>query len=866
MSIPQIVDVRSYYDKGSSGSGSSDADFQAQIIRGLMAPTNEKTLPTMILYDERGLRLYDIITTKAPEYYLFGAEEQILRDCADQIVDVMHQHSGGVVLGEAVLELGAGSLRKTSHILLALANLVPTLPSVVPVTYYALDLEERELKRTLTGLRESTVGSMLVGKVEAKGMLGTYDAGLNFIQEGGLKENSLSDNTLPLSLERYKIESTRRDSSPASTGSSFPDSSETDITSPSTPVDQTPLHLLFLGSSLGNFKRGEDAEFLRSLPLKTGRDTLLLGLDHDNGREEIELAYNDPQGHTRDFIMNGLKAAGRALGDESMFSEEHWEYVNTYNETKRRHEAFYKCIQTHEINPPTASKPVQFLKGELINMEISHKFSESDAYTLFAGANLRPIQRWTDNTGRYSLWLLERPAFVFPLLDSPSVVSGHNTKFGMPSIEDWHNMWTVWDFITTRMIPPSMLFQKPIDLRHICLFYLGHIPTFLDIHLSRLLDEPHTDPQEFKYIFERGIDPSVDDPTQCHPHSEVPTNDEDWPSLTSILTFQTRARERVKKLYSDIAEGKTPLTRKVARVLFMTFEHEGLHAETLLYMLLQRAGTGTIPPPDFSPPHWESLVAQWQIAPKPVLPTVELGPSTVTLGIDDIEEEDTDPEKHYDVAGHVFGWDNESPRRQTEVKAFRIEWRPVTNGEFYEFYKGAGQGKVKLPASWEDHNGDIYVRTLHGPVPIKIAWDWPVLTCYDNLSVYATVKGGRIPTEPELRLFLDTFSCGYEGGANVGFRHWHPVPATTGGTKLGGKGHNGGVWEWTSTVLDKYDGYVPSTLYPGYSSDFSDETHQVVLGGSYVTIPRIAERRSMRNWYQRNYPYSWTSARVAYDV
>lgn len=26
--------------------------------------------------------------------------------------------------------------------------------------------------------------------------------------------------------------------------------------------------------------------------------------------------------------------------------------------------------------------------------------------------------------------------------------------------------------------------------------------------------------------------------------------------------------------------------------------------------------------------------------------------------------------------------------------------------------------------------------------------------------------------------------------------------ATTGGHKYGGKGHNGGVWEWTSTVCD----------------------------------------------------------------
>ena len=52
------------------------------------------------------------------------------------------------------------------------------------------------------------------------------------------------------------------------------------------------------------------------------------------------------------------------------------------------------------------------------------------------------------------------------------------------------------------------------------------------------------------------------------------------------------------------------------------------------------------------------------------------------------------------------------------------------------------------------------VRTLYGPVPIKIAQHWPIKTSYDNLSVYADVKGGRIPTEPELRLFLDKFECG----------------------------------------------------------------------------------------------------------
>ena len=30
-----------------------------------------------------------------------------------------------------------------------------------------------------------------------------------------------------------------------------------------------------------------------------------------------------------------------------------------------------------------------------------------------------------------------------------------------------------------------------------------------------------------------------------------------------------------------------------------------------------------------------------------------------------------------------------------------------------------------------------------------------------------------------------------------------------------GKGSNGGVWEWTSTVFDGHDGLVPTNLFTG---------------------------------------------------
>ncbi|KAJ7630942.1 DUF323 domain-containing protein [Roridomyces roridus] len=845
-------------------------DLPARVLDGLREST--KHLPTMLLYDERGLRLYDAITTHVPEYYLFGAEEEILMNKGDQIAAAMHQGTGGLFSNEVVLELGAGALRKTSHILSALARLVKEPRQNAPITYYALDLEQRELQRTLAEIGRSDVGNALQGKVETRGLCATYEQGLKYAESGGLHGNAprlcrSSNMSSPFDIDD-------RDPSPMSR-SSASDSSEAATSPPSTPEDNAPpLHLMFLGSSLGNFTRSGGADFLRSMPLRPGSgDTLLIGMDHDNGKDLIEEAYNDRQGYTRKFIFNGLKAAGKALGDESLFEEGNWDYVNSYDVTLRRHEAFFKAKRAHSIVVPSSKEEFSFTQGEMVKIEESYKFSDVDAYTLFTEGGLRPIQRWTDSKGQYSLWLLERPRFMFPLVTSPRACNGEgvlvpktpysSSPFGVPAPQDWANLWAAWDCITRHMIPHQMLMEKPIDLRHICLFYLGHIPTFLDIHISRLLGEPHTEPEAFKDIFERGIDPDVDDPNSCHPHSEVPKTEAEWPCLTEILGFQARVRARVLRLYDDVEKGRRELTRKMGRVLFMTFEHEIMHAETLLYMLLQRAGNGTRPPPGFAPPMWSALSEEWDTAATPTESTVLIGPTTVSLGHDDTEAED---QVKGDVATHEFGWDNEHPKREVHVPAFRISWRPVTNGQFYEFYTSGGDQQVPLPASWVEVDGQMHVRTLYGPVPMKIAQHWPVLTSHSSLSKYVVIQGGRLPSEAELRAFMDKFEAGYAGGANLGFRNWHPVPATTGLAQNGGRGGNGGVWEWTSTVFDAQEGFVPSVLYPGYSADFFDGVHRVVLGGSYATVPRFAERRSVRNWYHHKYGYAWISGRVVYDV
>jgi formylglycine-generating enzyme required for sulfatase activity len=99
-------------------------------------------------------------------------------------------------------------------------------------------------------------------------------------------------------------------------------------------------------------------------------------------------------------------------------------------------------------------------------------------------------------------------------------------------------------------------------------------------------------------------------------------------------------------------------------------------------------------------------------------------------------------------------------------------------------------------------------------------------------------------------------------GANVGFQNWHPVAVTGKGDKLAGQAEMGGVWEWTSSPLTKHDGFEPMPLYPAYTgmlpteikacpsiltslADFFDGKHNIVLGGSWATHPRIAGRKTL---------------------
>ena len=328
----------------------------------------------------------------------------------------------------------------------------------------------------------------------------------------------------------------------------------------------------------------------------------------------------------------------------------------------------------------------------------------------------------------------------------------------VPSLDDFHDLWRNWDIVTRQMISHDELYDKPIKLRNACIFYLGHIPTFFDMKLTEATKGKPTQPDYFYKIFERGIDPDVDNPAKCHAHSEVP---DAWPPLDEILGFQQRVRERVANLYKP---GQAYNDKWTGRALWLGFEHEIMHMETLLYMLIQ--SEKTLPPKGTMRPDFEQLAAQ---AKRDAVENqwFDVPAQTINIGLHDPDNADG-PVRH-------FGWDVEKPPREVKVKAFKAMGRPITNEEYAKYL--LANPKAQIPTSWLElpvsngingvngfnghhMNGDAVlhdflegkaVRTVYGPVPLKHALDWPVSASYDELAGCAQYMGGRIPTNEEAR-------------------------------------------------------------------------------------------------------------------
>jgi dimethylhistidine N-methyltransferase len=155
------------------------------------------------------------------------------------------------------------------------------------------------------------------------------------------------------------------------------------------------LHVLFLGSTIGNFDRPAGVRFLREVRhiLNPG-DSLLLGTDLEKPVQQLIDAYDDPLGVTAAFNLNLLKRANRELGAD--FNLSSFRHEARFNAEARSIEMHLRSLRRQTVRIYDADLKVEFAEGETIWTESSHKYSLAEVFEIATEAGFRCEAQWID--------------------------------------------------------------------------------------------------------------------------------------------------------------------------------------------------------------------------------------------------------------------------------------------------------------------------------------------------------------------------------------------------------------------------------------------------------------------------------------
>jgi dimethylhistidine N-methyltransferase len=284
----------------------------------------QKELPSLLLYDTLGSRLFEAITA-LPEYGVAAA--------AMRLID---RHAREVVAGGPydLIELGPGSGRMA--------------------------------RRLIEALRQRQAQVRFVGIDVSKQALGDC-------------RRALSDVAAVVAIESTYLEGLA-----------------------TVPKDQRAL-VLFLGSNLSNFDRGDARAFLRGIRERLRpRDALLLAVDLDKEPERLLPAYDDALGVTAAFNRNVLVRLNREFGADFTLSA--FRHEARWNAAERRIEMHLKARKRCEAR--VLGLAVRLEEGETIWTESSHRFSLAELRTWALEAGFAVAKEWVDAEWPFAQLLL----------------------------------------------------------------------------------------------------------------------------------------------------------------------------------------------------------------------------------------------------------------------------------------------------------------------------------------------------------------------------------------------------------------------------------------------------------------------------
>ncbi len=169
----------------------------------------------------------------------------------------------------------------------------------------------------------------------------------------------------------------------------------------------SPVMVVFLGSSLGNFNQTEAAAFWNALSLHLAPgDFVLLGVDLVKEPSILDAAYNDAAGYSADFTRNIFARMNRELGSDLDLSTIAHEAM--YNADWQRVEIFARFGTTQTIRLAPIGTSVTIETGQRIMTEISRKYVVRNLRAYLACFGFTLLESFTDRRGWFAELLLQR--------------------------------------------------------------------------------------------------------------------------------------------------------------------------------------------------------------------------------------------------------------------------------------------------------------------------------------------------------------------------------------------------------------------------------------------------------------------------
>jgi L-histidine N-alpha-methyltransferase len=168
-----------------------------------------------------------------------------------------------------------------------------------------------------------------------------------------------------------------------------------------------PALLLFLGSTIGNFNRGEAAQFLARI--RKGMlpgDHLLLGADLVKSRAKVLSAYDDSIGVTAAFNLNLLARINREL--DGHFDISQFTHEARWNERHSRVEMYLRSGIAQEVHIGELDLRISFSAGETIWTESSHKFRPEEISRIGQRSGWSCVRQWVDRDWGFAETLFQK--------------------------------------------------------------------------------------------------------------------------------------------------------------------------------------------------------------------------------------------------------------------------------------------------------------------------------------------------------------------------------------------------------------------------------------------------------------------------